>query len=113
MKGIKNVYDNTINKRVPLDNGLSKFLYGFQQGGFKTQLRRSQTCFSDGYGLVRGYASIIVKFFQIGKSTDDDFFNMNDIFLSFLKKCNLADTIQAVMLLDGAVAYVDQNKDMS
>lgn len=36
MKGIKNVYDNTINKRVPLDNGLSKFLYGFQQGGFKT-----------------------------------------------------------------------------
>ena len=73
---LKGVYSSLFETRRGLDSPWQKFFYGFQRGGVKFQLRQAQTCFSEGYSFLTGFAGVATHYYW--SRNQDDYFNLND-----------------------------------
>ena len=91
-KYIADIYDQAFLERRELDSTWSKILYGAQRSGVRYQLRMGQSCISDGEQLLAGVLGVFYRYVT-GRFSEDDYYNLNDVFLSFNTKCNIIDTI--------------------
>jgi hypothetical protein len=84
-------------------------LYGVQRSGVRYQLRMGQSCISDGEQLLAGVVGVFYRYVT-GRFSEDDYYNLNDVFLSFNTKCNLVDTIQGTFILNFVINRLDSIK---
>jgi len=82
------------------------FVLGFSQGAFKTQARKGSSCLSDGYEL--GQAVVSMGWKSLLSQSNDDIDNFNDILSMFIKKCNIADSIEGTIVNNYIINRIDQ-----
>ena len=68
------------------------------------QTRKSQNCFTDGYPLLYGMIGVGIRY--VHTQDVDVFYNIDDIWMSFNTKCNLVDTIEGTVLLNGVANHL-------
>ena len=89
-----------------MDSVWKMFVLGLSQGAFKTQARKGSSCLSDGYEL--GQAVLSMGWKSILSQSNDDMDNFNDVFSMFVKKCNLADSIEGTIVNNYIINRIDQ-----
>jgi len=92
--------------RVQERDSMNAFLQGLSEGSIKYHVSAKPQCWESGKELGLSMIQMSKKFWGIS-GTDDDFYNLYDVFQLLLQKCNYMDSLPGIVVANLLIDLID------